>query len=68
MVLHKHVLQQAQSAVGVMAEWVLVYHYRMKCAPAVVTCCDRTPQTISTGDSVDEGKRNAFNATGSSIA
>ena len=55
---------EAQSAVGVMPEWVLVYRYRMKCAPAVVTGCDRT---FSAGDSVDEGKGNAFNATGSSM-
>jgi hypothetical protein len=58
---------KAQSAVGVVAEWVLVYPYRMKCALAAMTCCDHTSQTFSTSDSVDEGEVNAFNATGSSM-
>jgi hypothetical protein len=39
----------------------------MKCTLAVVTCGERTSQTFSTGDSVDEGEGNAFNATGSSM-
>lgn len=38
---------KTQSAIGVVAEWVL-----MKCALAVVTCRNRTSQTSSTGVSV----------------
>ena len=55
---------KAQSAVGVVAERVLVYPYEI--CP-VVTCRDRTSRTFSTGDSVDEGEGNAFNATDSSM-
>jgi hypothetical protein len=58
---------KAQSAVGVVSEWVLVYAYRMKCSLAVVTCRDCTSQTFSTGDSVDEGEGDAFHATGNSM-
>jgi len=64
--VHKHILQQSPSTVGVVAEWVLVYPYRMKCTPAV-TCRDHTSQTFSTGDSIDESEGNAFNTTGSSM-
>lgn len=61
------IYNKVQSAVGVVTEWVLVYPYHMRCAPAVATCCDRTLQTSSTSNSVDESEGNAFNATGSSM-
>jgi hypothetical protein len=55
---------KAQSAVGVVAEWVPVYPSRMKCTLAVVTYRDRTSQTFSTDVSVNESEGNAFNASG----